>query len=68
MLITRRSELSGVKNTLDIPITEEQLEEYGRGARLIQDIVPNLSADEREFLITGITKREWDDTFKDIEE
>ena len=68
MLITRRSEISGVKNTLDIPITEEQLEEYARGAKLIQDIVPNLSADEREFLITGITPKEWDDTFKEVEE
>ena len=66
MKITRRSQLSGIKNTLDIPITEEQLEEYARGAKLIQNIVSDLSANEQEFLITGITSKELDDAFKNL--
>jgi len=46
---------------MDLEITSEQLEEYNlppNERRLIQDIMPDLSADEREFLITGITPME----------
>ena len=39
---------------------------FQRGA-LVQDAFPHLSPDEREFIITGITKEEWDDTFRDEE-
>ena len=34
----------------------------------IQDAFRNLSADEREFLMTAITPAEWDETFKNGEE
>jgi len=30
-----------------------------KGGELIQNAMPNLSADEREFLMTGITPEEW---------
>ena len=60
--------LSEVENTLDIDITAEQYarvlnrrETYEK----IQDIVPHLTPDIREFLISGIVGVEWDSTFKD---
>ena len=34
---------------------------------LIQQAMPNLTADEREFIKTGITPQEWDDMFEDEE-
>jgi hypothetical protein len=37
----------------------------GRG--LIQDCLPYLSADEREFLMTGITPEEWGQAFPEEE-
>ena len=66
MKITRTSTLTGEETTMDLEITSEQLEEYNlppNERRLIQDIMPDLSADEREFLITGITPMEWEAHF-----
>jgi hypothetical protein len=65
MLITRRSPFSGQVNTMDLDITQAQLDEFtGAGRRrMVQDIFPHLSADEREFLMTGITPAEWAATF-----
>ena len=60
MLIERKSILSGKVRTLDIPVTEEQLELWRSGV-LIQNAMPNLSADEREFIMTGITEEEWNE-------
>ena len=59
MLITKVSMMSGVKRTLDIDVTAEQLSEWQNGA-LIQDAMPHLSVDEREFIKTGITAEEWE--------
>lgn len=62
MKITRTSMLTGRTRTFDLDITEEQIDRYNRGA-LIQDAFPNLSDDEREFMMTGSTAEEWDDAF-----
>ena len=59
MLITRVSPLSGDKNVLDIPVTLAQITAW-KGGELIQRAMPNLTADEREFLMTGITAEEWE--------
>ena len=53
---------SGVRRTLDLPITEEQLDAWTSGT-LIQKAMPQLSADEREFVMTGVTDQEWSDEF-----
>jgi len=58
MLITRRSPLSGKVNTRDIPVTEPQFADWKAGV-LIQDAMPNISSDDREFIKTGITAEEW---------
>jgi hypothetical protein len=58
MLVTKTSVLSGVTRTMDLPITYEQLCLW-RDGMLIQRAMPNLSADECEFLMTGITPDEW---------
>ena len=34
-----------------------------RAARMVQDRFPNMSADDREFLMTGITPTEWNKMF-----
>ena len=63
MLITRTSSLSGNTNSMEIEVTQEQLSSWESGV-LIQNAMPNLSADEREFIKTGITPAEWDSAFK----
>jgi hypothetical protein len=66
MLVTNRSTLSGNTNTREIAITETQYNNWISGM-LIQNAMPNLSADDREFLISGITPEEWDEHFKEID-
>lgn len=62
MPITRTSILSGVTRTMELPITQEQIAAHKVG-RLIQDAMPNLTPDQREFYMTGITPEEWDKEF-----
>lgn len=70
MLITRISQISNTHNSMELDITYEQLDRVNNrhlSKELIQDIVPNLSKEEREFLITGITPKEWNELFNEIE-
>jgi hypothetical protein len=71
MLITRTSQISKTNSTMELDITYEQLDRINnrfQTKELIQNIVPNLSMEEREFLITGITPKEWNELFNPIEE
>jgi len=47
----------------DIDVTEEQLDRWDAGEP-IQNVMPHLSADDREFLMTGISSVEWDEMSK----
>jgi len=65
MKITMKSILTGVERTKDMPeVTEERYREWrpgdGNPGKPIQDVFPDLSADDREFLMTGITPDEWE--------
>lgn len=62
MKIIRTSIFSGITRTLDLPITETQLSAWKSGT-LIQKAMPQLSADQREFVMTGVTNEEWDKEF-----
>ncbi len=62
MFITKKSMFSGEWNTMDIPVTQSQIDDWESGT-LIQDAMPNISADDREFLKTGVTPQEWINTF-----
>ena len=64
MKITRTSMFSGIERTLDLPITEAQIADWQAGG-LIQNVMPELSADEREFIMTGVTAQEWAGEFGD---
>lgn len=67
MKIAKQSALSGRYHTREIDITIEQLMQFNAGKH-IQWVCPNLSPDDREFLLTGSTPEEWAETFRDIEE
>ena len=62
MQIVRTSRISGNTNVMDIDITTDQFLSWINGS-LIQDGMPDISADEREFIMTGITPDEWDAMF-----
>ena len=67
MKITRNSGLTGEINTRDLDITPTQYTAY-LGGTLAQLAFPHLSADDREFLITGITPEEWREHIDFLEE
>ena len=67
MLITRTSNATGITHTLDIPVTESQLDAWASGM-LIHNAMPDLTADQREFIMTGITSAEWDNIFNQPED
>jgi hypothetical protein len=62
MQITRTSIVTNVTRTLDLPVTQEQLDSYAQGA-LLQDAFSNLTPDEREFIKSGVTAEEWEALF-----
>lgn len=62
MQVTKRSSISGKEHTLEIDITPEQWKRWKDG-EMIQNVCPHLSASDREYLISGATKEEWDKFF-----
>ena len=62
MRITRTSMFTGIRRTVELPITLLEYAAWERGT-LIQVAMPNLTADEREFVMTGITADEWEAEF-----
>lgn len=65
MLITKFSPHSMRDNTREIDVTQSQLDRWQAG-ELIQNVMPHLSADDREFLMTGLTPEDWEEMFPDI--
>ena len=71
MLITRKCILTFKTNTLDIDITQSQLNRINQRhttGEYIQNIVPNLSSSEREFLMTGILDETWQERLAPLDE
>ena len=66
MQITRKSTITGLTHEMNLPITQQELDRW-QGGELIQDVFPNLSDDQREFLKTGITAEEWEEAFGEEE-
>jgi len=58
MLIAKTSSLTSRTHEMEIDVSDKQIALWMEGA-LIQDVMPNLSPDEREFIMTGITPDEW---------
>ena len=66
MKITKTSLLTGITRTIELEVTPEQMQLWQNGA-LIQDAMPNLTAEQREFLISGSTQEEWDEAYPEEE-
>lgn len=67
MKITRTSMFTGVTRTLELDVTESQIDSWRKGA-LIQNAMPHLNKWEREFLISGVTEEEWNNAFPEDDE
>jgi hypothetical protein len=67
MKVTRTSRLTGITRTLELNCTEVQLVDWACG-KLAQNAFPQLTPDEREFIMTGITSEEWSAAFGEDDE
>ena len=62
MIVTKKSILTGKVRQREIDISSAQLKEWEEGA-LIQNVMPDISVNDREFLISGITQQEWNEIY-----
>ncbi len=62
MIITRKSMVSGVTRSMDLNVTQDQLDAWLAGKN-IQWAMPDLTDAEREFVKTGISDDEWNAVF-----
>ena len=68
MEIARKSVISGIQRTKEIPVNPEDFMAWQAGYGNIQDLMPYLSLDDREFILSGITAEEWNAAFAEIDE
>lgn len=64
----KTSALSGKINSMVLPITYDRLLQWERSRELIQNAFPDLTNDQREFILTGSTPEEWDRAFPEEDE
>ena len=60
--VTLKSMLTGKENAMNLPTSIGKIKQFlshREDCELIQEMFPELSEDQREFLLTGITPEEW---------
>lgn len=71
IIVARKCPFTGKLNTMELPMTNREfdraLAKWDNGA-LIQHAFPMLTADQREFVKSGITPEKWAELFGDEEE
>lgn len=57
IVASKKCTVTGKSYSVSFPV--EKLAEYESRDKFIQDIFPEMTAEQREFLITGLTPDEW---------
>lgn len=65
MYITKVSAITGKTNVKNIPVDPNDMEMWEQGYGPIDSIMPYLSNEDREFILSGVTTEEWIDAFKE---
>jgi hypothetical protein len=63
MWIKRKSILTGVERTRNIPVNPDDMAIWQAGLGNVQDLMPYLNDSDREFILSGIKDGEWDKVF-----
>ena len=66
MIVRRPNIFTGKVRELELNVTQEQIHRW-RSGELIQNVFPDLSTDEREFLISGLLPDEWEQMMKEVD-
>lgn len=64
--LTKTSPLTGKDNTMELPLTMQEFRDQKKAWKagtVAQKAFPTLTADEREFIMTGATPQCWDIMF-----
>lgn len=64
MIIKRVSTLTGNENVRDIPVDPEDFAHFQLGEP-IDEVMPYLTDEDRDFILYGLTKEEWRAAFKE---
>lgn len=70
VLVERQCPFTGQLNVMSLPISDWEFEagyDRWRNGGYIQDCFPTLTAEQREFVKTGITPEKWAELFGDEE-
>ena len=57
------SAFSGKTSKMEMCLDLDDLDMWRHGEKAIQNAMPYLTADQREFLMTGVTPEEWEKAF-----
>ncbi len=68
MYISRTSAISGITRTRYIPVNPDDYLSWKAGLGSVQEIMPYLNDNDREFILSGITEDEWDAAFSEAYE
>jgi len=63
VLVHKKSMMTGKINNMLLPTNQGVIEYWLASGDLIQNVMPDLSAEQREFLMSGMTPEEWDEEF-----
>lgn len=63
-VLVKRQNMRGKVNEMTMILDPDDYERWISGGGLIQNVMPYLTPDEREFLMTGTTPEEWNAMFK----
>ena len=66
--LTRISAITGNRSSMELPTTQAKLDRFYEGQMrgsvpLVQDFFPELNDGEREFVLSGITPKEWHELY-----
>jgi len=65
MIISRKSTITGVVRSRDIKVNPKDYDMWEKGILNIQDAMGYVKQEDREFILSGITREEWNKAFSD---
>lgn len=65
MKITRKSVITGIERIRNIPVNPVDFATYRKYNMSIEDAMPYLDEEDKSFILSGITRNEWNDAFEE---
>jgi hypothetical protein len=66
MIIKRKSAITGITRSKNIPVDPNAMVEYEMGYSSINEALPYLTDADRDFILSGIVEGEWEEAFSEV--